>query len=60
MDALHKDMKSLEFEHKPQGPFGIGISVKVKESARRPIQYYREKQLETEVVCDSCTLRYAI
>jgi hypothetical protein len=60
MDALHKDMKSLEFEHKPQGPFGIGISLKVKETARRPIQYYREKQLETEVVCDSCTLRYAI
>jgi hypothetical protein len=60
MDALHKDMKSLEFEHKPQGPFGIGISLKVQESARRPIQYYREKQLETKVVCDSCTLRYAI
>jgi hypothetical protein len=24
------------------------------------IRYYREKQLETEVVCDNCTLRYAI
>jgi hypothetical protein len=60
MDALHKDMKSLEFDHKPQGPFGIGISLKVTESPRRRLQYYREKQLETEVTCDSCTLRYAI
>jgi hypothetical protein len=28
--------------------------------SRHPIQYYREKELETEVVCDNCTLRYAI
>lgn len=59
-DAVTKDLKSLEFEHKPQGMFGIGISMKVKESAPMPIRYYREKQLETEVVCDKCTLRYAI
>jgi hypothetical protein len=25
-----------------------------------PIKYYREKQLETEVICEHCTLRYAI
>jgi hypothetical protein len=59
-DALHKDLKSLEFEHKPQGLFGIGFSLKLKESAPFPIRYYREKELETTVVCDSCTLRYAI
>ena len=59
-DALKKDLKSFEFEHKPQGMFGIGISLKVMESAPMPIRYYREKQLETEVVCDNCTLRYAI
>lgn len=59
-DAIHKDLKSLEFEYKPEGAFGIGISIKVKESTPRPIRYYREKQLETEVVCDNCTLRYAI
>ena len=59
-EAIHKDLKSLEFEHKPQGMFGIGISMKVQESAPLPIRYYREKQLETEVVCDNCTLRYAI
>jgi hypothetical protein len=59
-DAIHKDLKSLEFDHKPQGMFGIGISMKVQSSAPLPIRYYREKQLETEVVCDNCTLRYAI
>ncbi len=59
-DAIHEDLRSLEFEHKPQGLFGIGFSLKVKASAPLPIRYYREKQLETEVVCDSCTLHYAI
>jgi len=59
-NAVHEDLKFLEFEHKPRGAFGIGISLKVKESTPRPIRYYREKQLETEVVCDICTLRYAI
>ena len=29
-DALHKDLKSLEFDHKPQGLFGIGLSLKVE------------------------------
>lgn len=59
-DALHKDLKSLEFEHKPQGLFGIGLSLKVSASPALPILHYREKKLETEVVCDTCTLRYAI
>ncbi len=59
-DAVHQDLKSLEFEHKPQGVFGIGISMKVTSSAPHPISYYREKQLETKVVCDKCTLRFAI
>ena len=35
-DAIHKDLKSLEFEHKPQGMFGIGISMKVQASAPCP------------------------
>ncbi len=59
-DAIHKDLKSLEFEHKPQGLFGIGLSLKVQRSAPLPIRYYREKELETAITCDSCTLRYAI
>lgn len=58
--AIHKDLKKLEFEHKPKGPFGIGMSLEVKPGRRTPIHYYREKQLETPVVCDSCALRYSV
>ena len=59
-DAIHKDLKKLEFDHKPRGAFGIGFSMKVKCGRRPPIHYYREKQLETEVVCAICTLRYSV
>src|SRR6266849_1126577 len=38
-NALQKDLKSLEFEHKPQGTFGIGISLKFKSSPLMPIRY---------------------
>ena len=57
--ALLKDLKSLEFNHPPRGGFGIGISMKVKGQAT-PIRHYREKQVETEVVCEQCALRYMI
>ncbi len=57
--ALLKDLKSLEFNHRPRGAFGIGISMKVT-GQPTPIRYYREKQLETEVVCEQCALRYMI
>ena len=57
--ALIKDLKSLEFNHRPSGGLGIGISMKVS-GQPAPIRYYREKQLETEVVCEQCTLRYMI
>jgi hypothetical protein len=57
--ALLKDLKSLEFNHRPRGALGIGISMKV--SGKPPaLRYYRESKLETEVVCDRCTLRYTI
>ncbi len=59
-DALHKDFKAMEFDHKPSGGFGISFSLKVTQGPRHPIKYYREKELETHVVCDNCTLRYAI
>ena len=58
-DALLRDLKELEFDHRPSGGFGIGVSLKV-EGRPTPIQHYRERQLETVVVCDQCTLRYAI
>lgn len=57
--ALLKDLKSLEFNKKPRGGFGIGISMKVSGTAA-PVRRYREEDLETEVVCDRCTLRYMI
>jgi hypothetical protein len=57
--ALLKDMKSLEFNHQPRGGFGIGFSMKVT-GQPTPIRHYRERKLETEVVCDQCTLRYMI
>ena len=58
-DAIRKDLKSLEFSQKPRGPFGIGLSMKVKTGPPLPIHHYREKELETTVVCTNCTLRYA-
>jgi hypothetical protein len=57
--AVLKDLKNLEFTRKPKGAFGIGISMKV-EGRPHPIRYYHEPRLETEIVCDGCTLRYAI
>ncbi len=59
-DALHKNLKKLEFDHKPKGGFGIGISMKFKPGRPITIYHYREKRLETEVVCSNCTLRYSI
>ena len=57
--AILKDLKSLEFNHKPRGDFGIGISMKVT-GKTSSIRHYCESDLETEVVCDKCTLRYMI
>jgi hypothetical protein len=60
-DAVHQDLKSMEFNYQPlRGGFGIGVSLKVTQGPSHPIQHYREKQLETEIICDACTLRYAI
>ena len=37
----------------------LKMSVEFK-GGRHPIRYYQEKQLETSVVCDVCTLEYSI
>lgn len=58
--ALNKDLKKLEFDHKPKGDFGIGISMKFKPGRPIPIRHYREQQLETEIICDNCTLHYSV
>jgi len=57
--AILKDFKELEFEHKPSGGFGIGMSMKVQ-GRPHPVRYYREKTLETDVTCEHCTLHYMI
>lgn len=59
-DAVFKDLKMLEFDHKPRGPFGIGLSFKVQSGPPTPIHYYREKELETTISCINCTLQYAV
>lgn len=57
--ALLKDLKSLEFNHRPRGAFGISFSMKVT-GQPTAIRCYREPKLETEVVCVKCTLHYTI
>jgi len=59
-DAFTRELKSLEFEHKPKGGFGIGVSMKLKPGTPPPIRHYREKALETHVTCGQCTLEYAV
>ncbi|MEJ7592336.1 MAG: hypothetical protein WKF77_12365, partial [Planctomycetaceae bacterium] len=59
-EALIASFKSLEFHQPPSGRSGIGISLQVTGAKPVPIRYYREKDLETNVVCDRCTLRYTI
>src|ERR1017187_5311807 len=59
-EAVRQELKAMEFNIPPRGPFGIGISLKVKPGAPVPIRWYREKNLETELICNQCGLRYAI
>jgi hypothetical protein len=60
VEAFRKDLKRLEFNHPSRGPFGIGISMTVKQGTPIPIRHYREKALETYVTCQMCTLDYAV
>lgn len=59
-DAVVKDLKSLEFEMKLRGGFGIGLSLKVEAGSPHPIHWYREEALETRIECSNCTLKYAV
>ena len=59
-DAIFRDLKGLEFNRPARGPFGIGLRLEIKQGRPVPIRHYRERLLETEVVCDGCTLHYAI
>lgn len=59
-DDLFKELKKSEFDHPAHGPFGIGVSMKVTRGQPWPIRQYREKRLETSVVCEQCTLEYSV
>lgn len=59
-EMLHNEFKKLEFDTGPQGPLGIRITMKLSPHSPEPIRYYYEKQLESDVVCDRCTLVYTI
>lgn len=59
-DALVKDLKEFEFDIRPKGGFGIGISMKVEPGRQHPIRWYRERTLETHIECSNCTLKYAV
>ena len=59
-DMLHDELKKLKFETRPQGLFGISISMKLQPRSPEPISYCYAKKLETDVVCDGCTLVYAV
>jgi Zn finger protein HypA/HybF involved in hydrogenase expression len=59
-ELLHNELKKLEFDTGPQGPLGLRISMKLDPHSPGPIRYYYEPQLETDVICEKCTLVYAI
>ena len=59
-EALRADMRDWdrELRRKSRGSF-LKLSVDYK-GRSHPIRYYEEKQLETRVTCEVCTLEYAI
>jgi hypothetical protein len=59
-EAIREDLKTMEFNQPVRGPFGVGISLTFKPGRAIPIHHYREKSLETEIVCEACTLAYTI
>jgi hypothetical protein len=57
-DAMYNELKAMEFEVRPRGPIGI-FKVR-RQGAQVSLRWYREKNLESDIVCDQCGLRYAI
>ncbi len=60
VNDLRDEFKKLEFDIKPTGLVGIGISVKLKSGTPIPLQRYREDTLETHVTCSECSLEYSV
>jgi hypothetical protein len=59
MNKLLGDLKSLEVDRPAHGPFGIGFKITVS-AVSTPICQYIERQLETHIQCNTCTLQYSI
>ena len=61
LEAFRKDLKQLEFDHKPpKGSLGMSLSMKLKPGRSIPIRHFRESKLQTYVTCSNCTLKYAV
>lgn len=52
-----RELKKLEVRPDPRAFISIGVTVR---GSPHPIAYYKEHELEQQVVCDSCGLHYAI
>lgn len=52
-DNLFNSLKKLETRRS-------SLSIRVSRDAQIPIRHYREKQLETEIICENCTLQYSV
>jgi len=59
-DIILREFKKMEFDIKPRGPFGIGFSMRIEDGAPYPLHIYSEKDLQTQITCANCTLKYAV
>lgn len=55
-EAVHRDLKSLEFDHKPRGRFWHRHQYEGESAGQHPIRYYREKALEAMALCDKTSV----
>jgi hypothetical protein len=59
MAEAAQQLKKHEFNIPARGEFGIGFSLKISHTPE-PIRYVVEREIETPLTCDRCTLDYAI
>lgn len=59
--ALLGDLRAAFPRSTPHSTSGLGMAISFEVDGQpHPVHYYQERELETEVVCDECGLRYAI
>lgn len=58
-DELFRSFKTLEGRYPRQRSF-INLEIKVERGSPVRIAHYTEKDLETRLICDTCTLSYAV